>query len=97
MLSLSVSLSEVLTLHFQVILFSGLPVPPKYNSTIAIVIMIIPMTSDGDYLVFVVATPGLEGMGAANKHSRLLGLGNHSDVVLALRLSSGIMIIMTIS
>ena len=40
-------------------------------------------------------TPGLEGVGATDEHSRLLSLGNHSDVVLAFRLISVIMIIMT--
>ena len=48
-----------------------------------------------DYLVFVVPTSGLKGMGAADQHSRLLSLGNHPDVVLALRLISVIIIIKT--
>ena len=40
----------------------------------------------GDHLVFVVPTSGLEGMSATDQHPGFLGLGDHSDVVLALRL-----------
>ena len=38
------------------------------------------------HLVFVVPTSGLEGMSATDQHPGFLGLGDHSDVVLALRL-----------
>ena len=50
---------------------------------------------DDDHLVLVVPTSRFEGMGTANKHSGLLGLRNHSDVVLTLRLRIIIIIIIS--
>ena len=45
---------------------------------------------DGDgndsYLVFIMPASWLECMGSTNQHSGLLRLGDHADVVLALRL-----------
>ena len=38
------------------------------------------------YLVFVMPASWFECVGSTNQHSRLLRLGNHADVVLALRL-----------
>ena len=42
--------------------------------------------SDDRYLVFIMPASWFECMGSTNQHSRLLRLGNHADVVLALRL-----------
>ena len=47
---------------------------------------------DGDHLVLVVPTSGFKGMGATDKHSRLLCFRDHSDVVLTLRLKINFMI-----